>query len=144
MTICRASADAPSHTNTTTAAVVQRTSNEYCWLQRIHSTVTLAGRPAVNASQPTDRSTFRCARSLAADAIVLKPSIQGAAAHAELPRGRAHVTVVARERLLDEQPLGLLEREIGRGRSGGGGLQTEVPGVDRGRRGRREQHGAFD
>ena len=60
--------------------------------------------------------------------------------------GKADVAVVPRQHLLDEHPLGFLEREVGGRRrlAAAARAEAEMPRRDRGRRGIGHQHRALD
>src|SRR3954470_15182675 len=106
-----------------------------------------AGRPESRHSPTTacSRLQWTLAERLFADAILLQPAIEGAAAHAELFGGEADVAVVARQHFLDEDTLRFLERQIvGRRRLAGNALpQAEMPDGDEGRIRIRHQYGAL-
>src|SRR5688572_16276483 len=107
-----------------------------------------AGSPASITSRNTACSRLRYRRRcrtvlpepcalpgawLLADAIVLEPSVERAAAHPELQGRQPDVAAVAGQHLLDEHALGIFERDcLGPRVGGASALQAEVPRRDRG------------
>src|SRR5215212_8482160 len=80
----------------------------------------------MSTSSTTECSRLRCvdrvrvrsgtrgrgpARRLFGNAMLLQPAIERAAAQAELLRGEPNVPAVTRQHLLDEETLGVFERE---------------------------------
>src|SRR5215213_7765610 len=103
----------------------------------IHTSATAAGRPPSNERPTTACSTLQWIFArLFADAILLEPAIERAAAHAELLRREADVAIVPRQHLFDEYALGFFERQVGGGRDVAAAArpQTEMARGDRGRR----------
>src|SRR6187401_3115541 len=106
-----------------------------------------AGRPPSRESPTTACSTLQWIFArLLADAILLQPAVERAAAHAELLRREADIAIVPRQHLFDEDPFRFLEREVGGGGDvpGSARAQTEVARRDGRRRRIGHQHRALD